>query len=93
MTEKSPISARDELANELLTVEDLMVIFKVSKATIKRWTKKGILQAAPFGVTNYYSLKNLKKTIRERTHPLYNRKDQLKDQDSKLVREGIRSLR
>lgn len=82
MTEKSPISARDKLANELLTDEDLMVIFKVSKTTIRRWTKKGILQAVPFGVTNYYSSKHLKKTIRERTHPLYNRKDQLKDLNS-----------
>lgn len=82
MTEKSTISERDKLANDLQNEEDLMVIFKVSKSTIKRWTKKGILLAASFGVTNYYSLELLKKTIQEKTHPLYNRKDQLDDLDS-----------
>ncbi len=82
MTEKNPISERDKLAEDLQVQEDLMKIFRVSKVTIQRWTKKGILPAASFGVTNYYSLELLKKTIEEKTHPLYNRKDQLKDQDS-----------
>lgn len=77
MKEKSQISGRDKLAKDLQNEEDLMVIFKVSKATIKRWTKKGILQSALFGVTNYYSLKLLKSEIKKKSHPLYNRKDQL----------------
>lgn len=83
MSDKSPISGRDALANDLLTVEDLMHIFKVCKSTIRRWTNQGIVQGMPFGVSYYYSLTVLQKTIEEKTHSLYNRKDQLKDQDFK----------
>lgn len=82
MSQKSTTSARDEIANELLTDEDLMVIFKVSKSTIRRWAKKGILQAVRFGATKYYSSKHLKKTIKGKAHPLYNKKDKLNALDS-----------
>ena len=82
MSIKSTNPGRDALANDLLTIEDLVIILKVSKSTVRRWGKAGFLPVTPFGATNYYSLKALKKTIRQRTHPFYNRKNDLNDLDS-----------
>jgi hypothetical protein len=75
MSKKSKTPASRLFEKELLTDEDLMVIFGVSKSTLKRWRDKGILGFSKFGNINFYPSKLLKKIIKDHTHPYYRKKN------------------
>ena len=75
MSEKNKTQGGKLPDKELLTDEDLMTIFGVSKSSLKRWRTNGSIYFFQLGSTCYYETKLLKKTIRERTHPYYKKKN------------------
>ena len=62
-----PTRKMDKYPNQLLKIDDLCAIFKVSKVTIFAWIKKGKLKATHVGTRLYFKAKDIDELLNNDT--------------------------
>ena len=64
-------SDRDKLFDNLITVEELAVIFRVSPQTIRNWVARGKIPHIQIGRRNLFHLRRLQQWLIQKEEPLW----------------------